>query len=61
MVAVKCCVRKSTNLSLSRQAVNRTREARALCGFQHHKGDILSSFLFSDPIMVGLRCDSDQL
>ena len=33
---------------------NRTRQARALCGFQHHKGENLACFLFSDPISVGL-------
>ena len=33
---------------------NRTREARALCGFQHHKGEKLFCFLFSGTIIVGL-------
>ena len=32
---------------------NRTKEARALCGFQHHKGKTCL-FLYSDPIIVGL-------
>ena len=33
-----------------------TREARgALCGFQHHKGENLYWFPFSDPITDGLR------
>ena len=30
--------------------LNRTREARALCGFQHHEGENRFCFLFSDPI-----------
>ena len=34
--------------------LNRTREARALCGFQHHKGENLFCFLFSGTISVGL-------
>ena len=34
--------------------LNRKGEARALCGFQHHKGETLFCFLFSDPITVGL-------
>ena len=33
--------------------LNRTREAKALCGFQHHKGENLFCFMFSDPIIVG--------
>ena len=43
---------KNTFFSL---LLNRTREARALCGFQHHKGENLFCFLFSDPIIVGLN------
>ena len=35
--------------------LHRTREARALCGFQHYKGENPFCFLFSDPIIVGLR------
>ena len=35
--------------------LNRTREARALCAFQHHKGENLFFFLFSYPVIVGLR------
>ena len=35
--------------------LNRTREARALCGFEHHKRESLFCFLFSDPIIVGLN------
>ena len=34
--------------------LNRTREAIALCGFQHHKGENLFCFLFSGTIIVGL-------
>ena len=33
---------------------NRTREARALCGFQHRNGENLLCLVFSDPIIVGL-------
>ena len=35
------------------------REARVSCGFQHHNGENLSCFLFSDPILliVGLRSE----
>ena len=45
----------SSNRSGLVVGLNRTREARALCGFQHHKGENLFCFLFSDPIIVGLR------
>ena len=31
------------------------RSQRALCGFQPHKGENLFCFLFSDPIIVGLK------
>ena len=33
----------------------KTRESRALCGFQHHNGENQFCFLFSDPIIVGLK------
>ena len=45
---------KSTFLPCPGWLRNRTREARALCGFQHHKGENLFCFLFSNPIIVGL-------
>ena len=43
---------KSTFSSLP---LNRTREARTLRGFRHHNGESLFCFVFSDPIIVGLR------
>lgn len=46
---------KSTVFSLL--PLNRTREARALCVFQHHTGENLFSFLFSDTILFGLRIE----
>ena len=55
VAAVKCCVRKARFFRCPGRLWNRTREARALCGFQHHKGENLCYFLFSDPINVGLR------
>ena len=54
--AVKCYVRKHV-LSL---LLNRTREARALCGFRHHKGENLFCSLFSDTIIVGLKPEKTQ-
>ena len=38
----------------SEMCIRDRREARALCGFQHHKGENLFCFLFSDPIILGL-------
>ena len=57
VAAVKCCVRKSRFFRCPGRLWNRTREDRALCGFQHHKGENLFCFLFSDPIVVGLPCN----
>ena len=54
MAATKCCVRKTHFYRSTGRLWNRAIEARALCGFQHHKGENLC-FLFSDPILVGLR------
>ena len=54
VAAVKCCVRKTRFFRCPGRLLNRTREARALCGFQHHKGEKLLCFLFSDPTIVGL-------
>ena len=45
MAAVKCCVRKSRFFAVQQQA---------WCGFQHHQGEYLFCFLFSDPIIAGL-------
>ena len=42
-------------ITFFRLLLNRTREARALCGFQHHKGENLFCFLFSATIIVGLN------
>ena len=53
--AVKCCARKARFFRCPGRLWDRTREARALCGFQNHKGENLFRFLFSDPIVVGLR------
>ena len=39
---------------------NRTKEARALCEFQHQKGEKLFCFLLSDPIIVGLEIEEKQ-
>ena len=36
------------------QLLNRT-EGRALCEFQHHNGENLFCFVFSDTIIVGLN------
>ena len=52
--AVKCCVRKARFFYCPGRFWNRTREAKALCRFQHHKGKILFCFLFSD-LIIGLR------
>ena len=52
--AARFYVRKASCFSL----LNRTREARALCGFQYHKGENPFCFLFSDPIIVGLMTGS---
>ena len=52
MAAVKCYVRKARFFPL---VLNRRGEARALCGFQHHKGGNRFCLSFSDPITVGLR------
>ena len=55
--AVTCCVRKARSFRYPGRLWNRTREARALRGFQHHKRENhLFCFLFSDPITVGLKC-----
>ena len=55
MAAVKCSVRKARFFRCPGRLLNRTRAARALRGFQHHKGEHLLCFLFSDPMYVGLR------
>ena len=55
VAAVKCCVRKARFYRCPGGLWSRTREARALCGLQHHKGENLFSCLFTDPIFVGLR------
>ena len=49
---------KSTFFSLSG---NRTSEARAMCGFQYHKGENLFCFLFSDSVIVGLENQSSKM
>ena len=51
---------KSTFFSLSRQAVEHNKRSQGLVWFQHHKGENLFRFLFSDPIIVGLRWDRIQ-
>ena len=61
MAGVKCCVLKTRFFGCPGRLWNRTREARALCGFQHHKGENLFYLLFYDPIIVGLgrqRCQA---
>ena len=55
VAAVKCYVRKTRFLRCPPRLWNRTRETRALCGFQHHTGENLFCFLFFDPIIVGLN------
>ena len=55
MAGVKCCVLKTRFFGCPGRLWNRTREARALCGFQHRTGENLFCFLFSDPIIGGLR------
>ena len=54
MAAVKRCVRKTRFVRCPGRLWNRTRGTRTLCGFQHHKGEKLLCFQFSDPIIVGL-------
>ena len=44
MATVKSCVRKARFFRCPGRLWNRTREARALCGFQHHKGENLFCF-----------------
>ena len=51
MAAVKCCVRKARFFAVR---AGTKREARALFGFQPHKGENLFCFLFPDPVNVGL-------
>ena len=34
--------------------VKTRREARALCGFEHHKGENVFRFMFSDALSAGL-------
>ena len=53
VVAVNCCVRKARFFRFPNGLWNRTREALALCGIQHHKGETLF-VLFPDPTIVGL-------
>ena len=48
MTAVKRLLRKSLLVSL----LNKTSEARALCGHRLHKGERLFCFLASDAIMI---------
>ena len=56
--AVKCYVRKARFSRFF--LLNRTREARALCGFQHHKRDNLFCILFSGTIIVGLTAEKEK-
>ena len=53
VAAVKCCT-KDVCFRCPGRLWHETREPRALCGFQHHKGENLCCFLFSDSIIVGL-------
>ena len=46
VVAFKCCVRKARFSRCPDRLWNRTREARALCGFQRHKGENLLPGMF---------------
>ena len=37
------------------------KEARAMCGFQHHKGEVLVRFLLSDPKLPALTVAKQNL
>ena len=60
VAAVKCCVRKARFFRCPGRLWSTTREARALCALQHHKGEKQFGFLFFDPIIVGLEGISKQ-
>ena len=47
------CAEKHVLFCCPGMSCNRNKEARALCGFQHHRNPVFF-FLFSDPIIVGL-------
>ena len=55
VAAVKCRVRKARFYRCPGRLWNRTRGARALCGFQHRKGENPFCFMFCDPTIVGLN------
>ena len=54
VATVKCCVPKKARIfSLSGPAVeNNERSQRALCGFQHHRGENVFCFLFSAVVVA---------
>ena len=54
VAAVKCCVRKARFFRCPGRLWNKTREARALCGFQHHKGEKKIVFCFPIPQLSAL-------
>ena len=49
VAAVKCCAKNAFFCCLGR-FWNRKKEVKALCGFQHHKGDVLFGFLLFDHV-----------
>ena len=52
--AVKCFVRKA------RLLFEQNERSRRLVWVQHHKGENLFCFLFSDPIVVGLTRETSK-
>ena len=54
VATVKCSVRKTRFVRCPGRLWNITQDARALCGFQLHKGENVLCVLFSEPIIVGL-------
>ena len=62
VAAVKRCVRKTRFFRCPDRLWNRTSEARALCGFQHDKGENLSCFSVvrsqNDRFVGGLKADN---
>ena len=63
VAAVKCYVRKTHFFfSLLGQVLEQNKRSQSLvCGFQHHKGENLLCFLFSDPVIVYLTYEFEPL